>query len=56
MEVRQFQVVVLQKTARNCFKTIRAAHAARLFFPRSRIKFFIYGVVVIAPVIDAKPP
>ena len=35
MEVRQFQVVVLQKTARNCFKTIRAAREARLFFPRS---------------------
>ena len=37
-------VVVLQRTASNCFK-VRSARAARLFFLNRPIKFLICGVV-----------
>ena len=45
----------MQRTARACSEE-RAARAARLFFHTRPTKFLIYGVVVAAPVVDAKTP
>ena len=39
--------------ARSCSK-VRAARAARLFFLIRPIKFFIWGIVIAIPVVDAK--
>ena len=51
----KLHVVVLQRTARTCSQE-RAARAARLFFHTRPIKFLVYGIVVAAPVVDAKTP
>ena len=51
----KFHVVVWLTTSKNCSK-VRAARAARLFFPTRPIKFLIYGHVVTVSVVDAKTP
>ena len=51
----KFHVVVWLTTSKNCSK-VRAARAARLFFPTRPIKFLIYGLVVTVSVVGAKTP
>ena len=50
--MRQFQVVVLQRTTRNCCK-IHAARAARLFFLVKPIRLLIHDVDFVVDVVDA---
>ena len=47
----EFQIVVLQRTTRNCCK-MHAARVARLFFLVQPIRFLIYDVDVVVDVAD----